>query len=163
MKIGEKTISSTQHTAHGTRSEIKKADSLYSVARFCLLSAVCCLLATGCIYRKLTIKTEPPGALIYLNDNLIGESPLSYDFVWYAWYRVTVRKSGYERIEDRRKLSSPFYFWIPFDLVMEVMPFPITDAHTWSYTLYPVSEVDPIPTPELIEASSDLLGQDKAN
>ena len=127
-----------------------------------LLSAFCLVLcfSQGCIYRKLTIKTDPPGALVYLNDRLMGESPLTHSFVWYGWYRVTVRKSGYERIEDRRKLTAPFYFWIPFDLVMEIMPFPITDAHTWSYTLYPISEVAPIPIPESFEPSTEPVGND---
>lgn len=144
-------------TDHRPQTTVRRKNSLpkFSNILTCCLMAVVCSLMTGCIYRKLTIKTDPPGALVYLNDRLIGETPVAHHFVWYGWYRVTVRKSGYERIEDRRKLKAPFYLWLPFDLVMEVMPFPVTDAHTWSYILNPVSESAPIPTPEFIEPPSD--------
>ena len=29
----------------------------------------------GCVQRKLTVRTDPPGALVFLNDQEIGRSP----------------------------------------------------------------------------------------
>ena len=107
---------------------------------------VVCLALTGCIRRSLTIRTEPPGALVYVNDQLKGESPLTYDFTWYGWHRVLLRKEGYERLEERQELRAPVHFWIPFDLAMELLPFPIRDERTWSYTLTPAA-APPAPTP----------------
>ena len=104
------------------------------------------LLLTGCVTRSLTIKTEPPGALVYVNDELKGDSPVTYDFVWYGWHRVTLRKEGYQRLDDHRLLRSPAYLWIPFDMVFELMPFPFKDARTWSYTLMPAPAL-PTPAP----------------
>jgi hypothetical protein len=115
----------------------------------CLLPSAFCLLAvltTGCVRRSLTIRTEPPGALVYINDQLKGTSPVTYDFMWYGWHRLILRKEGFERLDDRRELRSPIYLWIPFDLVMEMLPFPIRDARTWSYTLTPAS-APPTPVP----------------
>ena len=106
---------------------------------------------TGCIHRKLTIITTPPGAEVYVNDKLKGTTPLSYDFTWYGWHRVIVRKDGYERLEDRKLLRAPVYFWIPFDLVMEALPFPIRDQRTWTYTLTPEG------APAVPEAPSEEL------
>ena len=118
------------------------------------LIAGCGLLlsTTGCISRSLTIKTEPPGALVYVNDDLKGTSPVTYDFMWYGWHRVTLRKEGYERLEDRRLLRAPIHFWIPFDLAMELLPFPIRDRRTWQYPLTPAA-VPPAPVPP------ELLGE----
>ena len=105
------------------------------------LITVGCLLAmlsmTGCVYRSLTIRTEPPGSLVYVNDQLKGESPLTYDFVWYGWHRVTLRKNGFQRLDDQKLLRAPVYLWIPFDFVMELVPFRIHDVRAWSYTLTP--------------------------
>lgn len=116
-------------------------------------SLICvALVVTGCIHRSLAIRTEPPGALVYLNDRLIGESPVSLDFEWYGWHRVMIRKSGFERIEDRKLLRAPAYLWIPFDLAMELVPLPIPDRRTWSYTLTPVS-TPPAPTPPPLTAA----------
>ena len=102
--------------------------------------------ATGCVRRSLTIRTDPPDALVYVNDDLKGESPVSYDFQWYGWHRVLIRKDGYERVEERKQLRAPVYLWIPFDLVMELLPFKVRDARTWSYTLAPANAL-PAPKP----------------
>ena len=100
----------------------------------------------GCVRRSLTIRTEPPGALVYVNDQLKGPSPVTYDFMWYGWHRVMLRKEGYERVEDRRLLRAPVYLWIPFDLVTELLPLPIRDARTWAYELQPTT-ILPVPIP----------------
>jgi hypothetical protein len=83
---------------------------------------------------------------VYVNDQLKGESPVTYDFMWYGWHRVTLRKAGFERMDDRQQLRAPSYFWIPFDLVMELLPWPIRDVRTWSYALTPTVAL-PTPAP----------------
>ena len=111
-----------------------------------VLCAMCYVLSSGCIRRSLTITTEPPGAMVYVNDALKGETPISYDFTWYGWHRLIIRKEGFERIEERKLLRAPFYFWIPFDLAMELLPLPIRDRRTWSYTLNPLPTLStPVP------------------
>ena len=114
-----------------------------------LIAESCLLIATtGCVHRSLMIRTEPPGAQVYVNDDLKGLSPVSYDFLWYGWYRVTLRKDGYQRLDDRKELRSSPYLWIPFDLAAELLPLPIRDARTWSYTLTPAPTLStPVPPP----------------
>ena len=101
------------------------------------------------MHQSLTIRTEPPGAAVYVNDVLKGKSPLTYDFQWYGWYRLTLRKDGYERLDDRKLLRAPAYLWIPFDVMMELLPVPVSDARVWSYTLIPAEEL-PAPVPPAI-------------
>ncbi len=111
----------------------------------CRLSLVAMLLLSGCVTRSLTIKSDPP-ALLYVNDVLKGETPVTYDFEWYGWHRMILRKDGYQRLDDRRKLRAPIHLWMPLDLVMELLPLRIYDRRTWSYTLVP-EPVLPTPTP----------------
>ncbi len=107
-------------------------------------------LTSGCVTRSLTIKTEPPGALVYVNDGIKGQSPVTYDFLWYGWHRIMIRKEGFERLDDRKEIRSPIYLWIPFDFFLELMPFRIHDARTWSYLLTP-APVMPTPEPPTTE------------
>ncbi len=91
--------------------------------------------------------------MVYVNDQLKGESPGTYDFTWYGWYRVMIRKAGFQRLDDRKMIRAPIYLWIPFDLVMELLPFRVKDQRTWSYALTPQQEPPtPIP-PELFKKS----------
>lgn len=119
--------------------------------RACAAAAL--LLPTaGCLRRTLSVRTEPAGALVYVNDQLRGETPLEYDFEWYGWHRVTVRKEGYARIDDRRLIRAPVYLWIPLDLVVELLPFPVHDRREWSYAL--AEQTVDVPEAPAIEGGS---------
>ena len=107
-------------------------------------AAVLVVSSTGCIRRSLTIRTQPENALVYMNEQLKGESPVTYDFQWYGWYRVRIEKEGYARLNDHRLLRAPLRFWIPLDLVMELLPWTVRDDREWSYTLEP-EQVIPVP------------------
>ena len=126
-----------------------RRQSLQGIRVLAALFAACGLSMTaGCLRRSLSIRTEPAGAKVYVNDQLKGESPFEYDFMWYGWQRVTIRKDGYERLDDKRLIRAPVYLWIPFDLVMELLPFPIRDKHEWVFTLTPVVDASPQPPAE---------------
>ncbi len=111
-----------------------------------MLCAVCCVLSTGCVTRSLTIKTDPPGAKVYVNDQLKGTSPITYDFLWYGSHRVMVRKEGFQRVDDTALLRSPVWLWIPGDLIAELVPYRFHDDRVLSYALTP-APVLPTPAP----------------
>jgi len=113
----------------------------------CLLPSTSCLLLTsGCVRQQLTVRSEPPGAEVFLNDARAGITPYVGGFLWYGQYRISLIKEGYERLDDRTLLRAPFYLWIPLDLVMELLPFPIRDTKALSYTLVPKTPLpEPIP------------------
>ena len=111
-----------------------------------LLCAVCCVLTTGCIRQRLIIRSEPPGAALILNDQRVGTTPYSQPFLWYGWYRLTLEKPGYERMDDRVLFRAPIYFWIPLDFVVELLPFPIRDTKELTYHLMPKAALpEPVP------------------
>ena len=143
------------HRPQGSEGRRQKAESRGVSADYLLLTTYCLLflVTTGCVHRSLTIRTEPPGAMVYVNDQLKGTSPVTYDFLWYGWHRLTLRKEGFERLEDRRVLAAPAHLWIPFDLAMELLPFPVHDDRTWSYVLTPVVS-PPVPQPPAMIAPS---------
>ncbi len=114
-----------------------------------LLTAHCSLL-TGCVRRQLTIRSEPPGAEVLLNDERIGTTPFTYDFEWYGWHRITLTKDGYERLDDHVNLKAPPSLWIPFDLAAELLPMTVRDDREFSYHLAPAT---PIPEPASPEGS----------
>ena len=111
-----------------------------------LLTAYCLLLTTGCVHRTLTIRSEPPGAAVWLNDTRVGVTPYTQTFLWYGWYRVALMKGGYERLDDRALIQAPPHQWIPLDLVAELIPVKFEDTHELSYELV-MSQPIPEPAP----------------
>ncbi len=73
------------------------------------------VIASGCVERQLTINTRPQGALVTLNDEEIGTSPVMVSFNWYGDYDVRISKEGYETLKTHRRLKRPWYDRAPFD------------------------------------------------
>lgn len=117
------------------------------------------LLLAGCVERRLTINTEPQGAIVILNDEEIGTSPVTASFEWYGDYNVTIRKEGYETLKTHRKLKRPWYDKFPFDFFAQILnPKRILDSYEWTFTL---EEKRQISREELIQKAQELKKQIK--
>lgn len=95
----------------------------------------------GCVERTLRISSDPPNALVYMNDQEVGRTPLSRRFIWYGYYDVQVRKEGYQTLNTTTSVIAPWWQWIPFDFVAELLPLRLQDTHVISYRLQPLSQV----------------------
>jgi len=96
------------------------------------------LFCGGCIERQLTINTQPQEALVVLNDEEIGTSPVTVSFNWYGDYNVRISKPGYETLKTHRKLKGPWYDKFPFDFFAQILnPKRIVDSYEWTFTLAP--------------------------
>lgn len=75
----------------------------------------------GCVERTVRIETDPPGALVTVNDEEVGVSPVKFSFLWYGDYDLIIRKPGYQTLKTNYRIDPPWYQWPPFDLVAETM------------------------------------------
>jgi hypothetical protein len=107
------------------------------------LALAIALVAGGCVERTLVINSTPPGALVYLNDQEIGRTPIKRDFLWYGNYDVAVRMDGYEAIKTTQNVKAPLYQIVPIDLFAELPFFHFKDVQTFSYTLNQSHPADP--------------------
>jgi hypothetical protein len=113
-------------------------------------------LLTGCVERKLTINTKPQGALVLLNDEEIGLSPVTISFEWYGDYNVRITKEGYETLNTHRELKSPWYDQFPFDFFAMLNPKRTVDSFEWTFELAPQKQLT---TEELIRDAEELKEQ----
>jgi hypothetical protein len=94
----------------------------------------------GCVERTITVTSEPPGAIVWLNDVEIGRTPVSTTFTFYGTYDVRLRLEGYEPIADSRTANAPVYDFPGLDLVSEAVPAKITSNIKWNFVLKPLPE-----------------------
>ena len=128
--------------------------NLFALIAVCLIVI---LFLGGCVERKLTINTEPQGAIVVLNDEEIGTSPVTVSFEWYGDYNVRVSKEGFETLKTHRKLKGPWYDKFPFDFFAQILnPKRIVDSYEWTFALAPQQQ----PTrEELIRNALELKKQ----
>ena len=102
---------------------------------------IAAIVLSGCVERKLTINTQPQGALVVLNDEEIGASPVTVSFEWYGDYDVRISKEGYETLKTHRNLKAPWYDNFPFDFFAWLNPERIVDEYEWTFELAPKKEI----------------------
>ena len=107
-----------------------------------LVLCVACL--SGCVRRRMTIRTNPPGALVYVDDYQIGTTPVSTNFVHYGTRKIRIVKDGYETLTVEQPIPAPWYQIPPIDFVSEnLVPKEIRDHRTLNYQLVPQRVVPP--------------------
>jgi len=111
----------------------------------------------GCVERELTINTKPEGAVVTLNDEEIGESPVTVNFNWYGDYCVRISKEGYETLNTHRQLKGPWYDHFPFDFFAQIVnPNRIVDSYEWMFEISPKRQIS---RDELIQNAEELKEQ----
>ena len=101
------------------------------------------LFTSGCVERFIKVTSQPPGAVVWLNDKEIGTTPITVPFTWYGEYAVTIRKNGYDPINTSKKADAPLYQWPGLDFVSEcLLPFKFEDNHDWHFDLEQTKPVD---------------------
>lgn len=94
------------------------------------------LAANGCVRRRMTVRSNPPGAALWVDNQFIGTTPVSTSFVYYGTRKLMLQKDGYETMTVYRKLSPPWYQVPPLDFVSENMwPSELRDERLLNFEL----------------------------
>ena len=93
---------------------------------------------SGCVQRRMTIRSNPPGALVYVDDYQIGTTPVSTDFVYYGTRKIRLVKDGFETLTVRQPIPVPWYEVFPLDFVSEnLWPWEIRDERVVDLAMAP--------------------------
>jgi hypothetical protein len=99
-------------------------------------------ITAGCVQRRMTIRSNPPGALVYVDDYQIGTTPVSTDFVYYGTRKIRLVKDGFETLTVRQPFPIPWYEVFPLDFVTEnLWPWEIRDERVVDLAMVPAGSV----------------------
>jgi hypothetical protein len=119
-----------------------------------LLLALCAVLPGGCVERRYTVLTDPPGAFVLENGKPIGNTTVDRPFIYYGKYRFTLMADGYQTLVVDECIKAPWYEWFLLDFVSEnLIPWTIRDVRTFKYDL---KRLEIIP-PEIVKARADEM------
>lgn len=106
--------------------------------RLSMLAIVVILSGAGCVSRRMTIVSNPPGAMTVLDGKEIGYTPASADFIWYGTRNVTLIKDGYETRSEMVTMAAPWYQWPIIEFFSDnFSPRRITDRRVFNFDLQP--------------------------
>jgi hypothetical protein len=112
------------------------------------------LAGSGCVHRRMTIRSDPPGATVLLEGEEIGYTPASVDFTHYGTREITLIKDGYETLTTLQKVKTPWYQVPPLDFVSDnLLPFRVTNRHEFTYKLHPKRI---LPTQDILQRANTL-------
>ena len=126
--------------------------------RIALILALAGLSAsTGCVKRRYTIRTNPPGALVIVNGQEMGPSPISADYTFYGDREITLIKDGFQTQTIIQPMRAPWWDNLVTEFFTEnLIPYTFRDERAFDYQLAPVTPVD---TAELVNRGQALRAQ----
>lgn len=130
---------------------------MLSILRTLCFAAVLLGTLSGCVHRRVAIRTDPPGALVLLDGKEAGYTPMAVDFTYYGTREVTLMKDGYETLVAPLPLQTPWYQVFPLEFVTDNFgPGKIRDRRNFLFQLRPQMLV---PSQELLDRANGLRSE----
>ncbi len=133
----------------------------------CVLACAWILPLGGCVERSVTLVSDPPGSLVYLNDVQQGTTPCTVQFKWYGDYSVRLRKKEnigtplkpdyvYYFLHTHKTTKRPWFQWYGVDLFASILPIKFKDHEIWAFI---VPQVPELSTAQLVQKAKKLKSE----
>lgn len=101
------------------------------------------LATTGCVQRRLQIRSQPEGAFVSVDRQPVGLSPLSVPYTYYGTREIQLEKDGYRTVRVEQNIRPPWFEWFPISLISNNFAGrEIRDDRIFDFTLEPKQSVD---------------------
>lgn len=115
----------------------------FAMRRLAIVLVLLVLCSTGCVYRRMTILSEPPGARVFMNNVEVGTTPCNVptnSFLDHGNYKFKLFKDGFEPLEVLEPVPPKWWEYPGIDFFAEISPFDHRDRRIFTYQLQPMKE-----------------------
>ncbi len=98
----------------------------------------------------MTVRTNPPGAVVSVDNQVIGTSPAATSFVYYGTREFRIEKDGYRTETIRKRFNPPWYQFPGLDFVTETL---------WPGEIRDERIVDVELVPKILEPAESVVGR----
>ncbi len=129
------------------------------IPRLLALLALTAVATCGCVRRRMSVRTNPPGATVSVDNQVIGTTPAASSFTYYGTREFRIEKDGFRTETIRRKFKPPWYQIPGLDFISETLwPGELRDERIIDVTLVP-RELEP--TDEVVGRGDALRSQSR--
>ncbi len=108
----------------------------------------------------MMVRTNPPGATVSVDNQVIGTSPAATPFVYYGTREFRIEKDGYRTETIRRRFNPPWYEFPGIDFVAETLwPGELRDERIIDVEMVPLVRE---PTESVVQRADALRNQSRA-
>ena len=99
---------------------------------------------TGCVERKMVVRSDPEGARLLLElDEIEGRTPVEVPFQYAGVREVVLIKPGYKVLETTATVENRWHSYFPLDFFAEILwPGTIHDVQEFHFKLEPYDDYD---------------------
>ncbi len=115
---------------------------------------------TGCVQRTISITSEPDGALVHLNDEEVGRTPLRVPYLFYGTYDVRLEKDGCKPLWTKQKTKAPWWEAPGPDLLAEMIPNNKVEQN-WHFDLETITAAEEEALVDRAQAMGASLGDEQ--
>jgi hypothetical protein len=100
-------------------------------------------IASGCVQRRMIVRSQPEGALVTIDNQPVGHTPVPVPFVYYGTREIQLEKEGFKTVKVKERIRPPWYEKVPFSFFSNNFAFrEIRDERLLDFELEPRSQVE---------------------
>src|SRR3954452_7643669 len=97
----------------------------------------------GCVERRYTIRTDPPGAQVIVNGEEVGPTPVSRSITYYGDREITLMLDGYQTQTVIQPIKAPWWDNYLTEFFTEnLIPYTFRDERDFTFQLSPATMPD---------------------
>ena len=122
-----------------------------------LMMLILCLFwvsLSGCVQRRLIVRSQPEGAFVTIDRQQIGRTPLSVPYTYSGTREVQLEKDGFKTIKVQQRIDPTWYEKFPVSFITEnFWPRELRDERLLEFQMEPKTQVQ---ENLLLERANDL-------
>jgi hypothetical protein len=95
-------------------------------------------LLASCVDNRIVITSEPSGAVVELNDVVVGRTPVEVSYTYTGVYDVRLDAPGHEPLSTSADTGVSFREWPVIDLISQAIPPTDRRRVEWHFVLEPL-------------------------
>lgn len=122
----------------------------------CMFALITLASLTGCVQRRLIIRSYPEGAFVSVDRQPVGYTPVSVPYTYAGTRQIQLEKDGFKSIDVKERIRPATFDIFPFSLITNnFWPREIRDERLFEFQLEPHDQVS---ENLLMDRANDLRG-----
>ncbi len=148
VRVPEQVWNVSQH-AHFLANGRRTSDVL-----ILLITVLIPLGFTGCVQRRLIVRSQPEGALVTIDNQSVGRTPVPVPYTYAGTREIQLEKDGYKTVKVRERIRPKWYDKFPLSFFSNNLALrEIRDERVLDFQMEPRTQVQ---ENQLLDRANDL-------